>query len=477
MTISYNAGSNLITLDDSAGAGDSWGTAYDMDDVLAACGAVVTKQGANAFDVSARMLFASGVYFKSVAEFVELKPNPASCAYSFHIASGAHVRFGEYNSTDKFSYNGSFWRMYIASTTGTQNGGNLVWGEFLVYGSNIWTDVTTFSRGLHYKAGSTVKMYNSIIRAKSYFWTVDHDLQDVKWFGTGAGTYDMLVASGFNFNWAGLTTMDCNYGLFFSGTTTSDVDLYDALILDSGSYDIFISSGCPWLIRVINPVVHPISIAGTGSGKQGVQICYTFNVKVTNGTNPIVGATVELKDKNNDVVFSEQTVSGGVLTADKIVKVDWYRHSNQGGHLTYNDHTLKVTNGADETEYKVIVDHQISEDIILLPQSTASYDNIMAGIDDMKGTGFVKDTHSMPQTLTAVGFSTENPPSQVLSDYKATGFAPAGEYDTEITSIEIIKKLTGNKLTASGDIITIYEDNGVDVWKQYNLIDDGREEV
>ena len=40
-------------------------------------------------------------------------------------------------------------------------------------------------------------------------------------------------------------------------------------------------------------------------------------------------------------------------------------------------------------------------------------------LTDIKGTGFVKDTDSMPQCLTAVGFATENPPSQVLADYKA----------------------------------------------------------
>ena len=42
-----------------------------------------------------------------------------------------------------------------------------------------------------------------------------------------------------------------------------------------------------------------------------------------------------------------------------------------------------------------------------------------ATLSDIKGTGFVKDTHSLPQCLTATGFATQNPPSQVLNDYKA----------------------------------------------------------
>lgn len=40
-----------------------------------------------------------------------------------------------------------------------------------------------------------------------------------------------------------------------------------------------------------------------------------------------------------------------------------------------------------------------------------------------------------------------------------------------------ILKLTGNKVTKSGDVITIYEDDGTTVWKQFNLANDGRVEV
>ena len=98
-TVTYSAGTNIITLDDNGG-GTSWATAWDMDDLVANCGAVVTKQGANAYDISARLKFLSGVYFVSKSEFVELRPNPASCAYTIQIDAGAHVKLGEYNSTD-----------------------------------------------------------------------------------------------------------------------------------------------------------------------------------------------------------------------------------------------------------------------------------------------------------------------------------------------------------------------------------------
>lgn len=376
--ISYNAGTNLITLNGSGASpagGTSWANAYDMEDVLASCGGVVSKQGVNAYDVSARMRFASGVYFVSKSEFVELKPNPTNPSYTIYSEATTHIKLGEYNVTDKYSYNGSFWRIYTNANTGSQT--NRFFGELLIYGSNVWTDTRNYEKGLHFVAGAKIRLHNSIHKHPSYFWAVDTDVQNVKWDGCG-GTYDILVASGPNFSWAGLTTSGCKYGIFFSGTTSENVDVYAAKILNSGSYDVAVSTGISpnWLIRVINsPTVQ--TVKPQGSGKKGCQLCYTFNVKVTNDQgSPIVGATVELKDVDGTVVFLEQTVAGGVLASDKIVKWYWFRHNDMGGNKDYNDHTLKVTNGTDETEYKITIDHQISEDVVLLPQSNATYDDL-----------------------------------------------------------------------------------------------------
>jgi hypothetical protein len=38
----------------------------------------------------------------------------------------------------------------------------------------------------------------------------------------------------------------------------------------------------------------------------------------------------------------------------------------------------------------------------------------------------------------------------------------------------LLRKVTANKVTKSGNIITIYEDNGTDVWRQYDLSSGGR---
>ena len=389
--ISYNAGTNLITLTNSGASpagGTSWATAYDMEDVLAACGAVVTKQGANAYDVSARMYFAAGVYFVSTDEFVELKPNPINPSYAISSTAGSHIRIGEYNANG-YSEKGSYWKVYTNACTGSSTNNFL--GEVLIYGSMIWGDATSHTDGLHW-SGKT-RIYNSVLKINSYLWNVDTNLQDVKWYGSG-GTYTTLYARGFIHTFAGITSIDSNYGIFASATTSADFDVYDVTFINcTTSY--FTSSGNNYLVRLINCPTF-VNCNAMPAGKPGMKLCFTFNVKVTNdqGT-PIVGATVELKDVDGTVVFSEQTIAGGVLANDKIVTKYWYRHADQGANKDFNDHTLKVTSGADETEYKIKIDHKITEDIVLMPQSTASYDNIMAGINDMKGTDFVKDTDSL----------------------------------------------------------------------------------
>ena len=425
-TVTYSAGDNLITLDDSAGAGDSWATAYDMDDVLSNCGAVVTKQGANAFDVSARMYFAAGVYFVSTDEFVELKPNPTNPSYAIASAAGSHIRIGEYNANG-YSEKGSYWKVYTGACTGSNT--NNFNGEVLIYGSMIWGDATAYQDGLHW-SGST-RIYNSVLKIISYLWNVDTNLQDVKWYGSG-GSYTTLYARGFTHTFAGITSINSNYGIFVSGTTNADFDVYDVTFINCNT-SVFLSTYCAYLIRLVNSPTF-VNVIAISAGRPGLKLCFTFNVKVTDDQgSPIVGAIVELKDVDGTNAFTpEQTVAGGVLAADKIVVKTWYRNAAQGGNKDYNDHTLKVTNGADETEYKIKIDHQMSEDIILIPQSVASYDSIMTAINDMKGTGFIKDTHSLTDIEERTTNLPDDPADQSLVEAAILTRAPAGEYDTEM---------------------------------------------
>lgn len=453
---------NLITLTGSGAnpaGGTSWANAYDMDDVLASCGGVVTKQGAHAYDISARMKFESGVYFVSKNEFVELKPNPINPVYTIRADAGTHIRFGEYNETYKYSYNGAFWKIYLASTTGSQSStGNRMMGELLIYGSNIIQDSTVYTRGWHFVAGATVRIFNSICKWSGYFWAANCNMQDVKFLG-GGGTYDMLFATAYDYSFSGVSSIGCNYGLFFSSTTDAPVDVYNQKFLNCIADVGLIST--THLIRVINSPFTTYTALGSG---KSFKECYEFNVKVTDDQgSPIVGATVSLKDVDGTLVFSEDTVVGGVLAADKVVVRKWFRHANQGGNKDYNDHTLKVTSGSDETEYKIKIDHKITEDVVLLPQSIASYDNIMAGITDIKGTGFVKDTDSLvdirPETgkIQGVKDKTDNLPASP---------APSSEYDTEMARItaDVATEAKQDITDGKADTIQAKTDNLKDSW-------------
>jgi len=80
-------------------------------------------------------------------------------------------------------------------------------------------------------------------------------------------------------------------------------------------------------------------------------------------------------------------------------------------------------------------------------------------LTDVKGTGFVKDTSSLPQCLTATGFATENPPSQVLADYKATGFNTVVP-DVAGTAAGLHGTTDGKIDTVDGNVDSILIDTG-----------------
>jgi hypothetical protein len=72
-----------------------------------------------------------------------------------------------------------------------------------------------------------------------------------------------------------------------------------------------------------------------------------------------------------------------------------------------------------------------------------------------------------PDQYKATGFATQNPPSLILADYKA-------DVAGLLSLIEDIVKLTGHNVSKSGDIITIYESDGVTLWRRYDLSSGGR---
>lgn len=147
----------------------------------------------------------------------------------------------------------------------------------------------------------------------------------------------------------------------------------------------------------------------------------------------------------------------------------------------------------------------------------ACFDRSLLSSDVYVDINYIPPQVEVIQVSSGSGLSTEehdklmgvqNPPSQNLDDYKAdvSGLATEANATTnknevvgeinaneakldgiiatlstlgdDITEsqvmIEVIEKLTGNKVTKSGDIISIFESDGVTLWRRYNLANGGR---
>lgn len=102
------------------------------------------------------------------------------------------------------------------------------------------------------------------------------------------------------------------------------------------------------------------------------------------------------------------------------------------------------------------------------------FDNtINAGLITCRGIGLITQNDATPGTIL----------NQMLNvETISIGVWDAVVADNQSTSsfgeaLMIIGRLTGNKVTRSGDIITIYEDDESTPWRQYDLANGGRVEV
>jgi hypothetical protein len=109
---------------------------------------------------------------------------------------------------------------------------------------------------------------------------------------------------------------------------------------------------------------------------------------------------------------------------------------------------------------------------------------LVGGVGDepIKATGTAGDItvlESPVDGLTVVSGSavTQQDKDDIVAgvwDALVADYADAGSFGLLADSIG---KLTGNKVTKSGDVITIYDDDDVTPWRQYDLASGGRVEV
>jgi hypothetical protein len=100
------------------------------------------------------------------------------------------------------------------------------------------------------------------------------------------------------------------------------------------------------------------------------------------------------------------------------------------------------------------------------------------GLTVASGSGLSQEEHDH-----LLGLDTDNLDVLVSTRLATSSYvAPDNQGITDIEAkvdiidglVDEIIKLTGNKVTKVGNIITIYEANGVDTWRQYDLTNGGR---
>jgi hypothetical protein len=155
-------------------------------------------------------------------------------------------------------------------------------------------------------------------------------------YGT-SGTLDRVLASGFTYafqayeNYAALnisnvTIRNCTY--IMQGTRLS-VDQYLKNV-DSNTWLFY------W--------------SGTGAGKVYRQ--YTLDIKVTDkDNNPLSGATVVVKDKDGNTIFSVTTAADGTIT-QQTVNRGYYTQANGNTLTDYSPHTLTISKAGYQTYVK-----------------------------------------------------------------------------------------------------------------------------
>jgi hypothetical protein len=93
-------------------------------------------------------------------------------------------------------------------------------------------------------------------------------------------------------------------------------------------------------------------------------------------------------------------------------------------------------------------------------------DDIIDGVWDEAISGHI-DSNTFGRLLSDVLQDTGTTIPALIS-------AVDGKIETIDTMVEVIEKLTGNNVTKTGDVITIYDSDGVTPWRQYNLANGGR---
>ena len=200
---------------------------------------------------------------------------------------------------------------------------------------------------------------------------------------------------------------------------------------------------------------------------------------------------------NRDIYLSASTVGVSVNPIDIYKEMRTLRHNNEdlrkyNVFLTAYGHVPK-SNGKYTERYVMEM-----ESTRIIPYDTSHTLTVIGTIITDDGQEGVDCFDRTPlSSTTRVDINYEPPQVEIIEVNTGSGITPQdkmdivngvwnelfsghmidGSYSALVQSLISILKLTGNKVIKSGDTITIYENDGVTIWKQFDLANGGRIEI
>ena len=147
------------------------------------------------------------------------------------------------------------------------------------------------------------------------------------------------------------------------------------------------------ILYLINPELEAWNISwGVLATNAIIYRQYTFNLKVLDKDgNNINGATVNIWDKDDNLLVDTTTTAG--VIAEQTLSYGYYDRAHGSVLQSYSPHKIQIRKAGTNYltyEKKFILNEKINWRIAMVDMT-----DLLNELSDIKGTGFVKDTHSL----------------------------------------------------------------------------------
>lgn len=171
-----------------------------------------------------------------------------------------------------------------------------------------------------------------------------------------------------------------------------------------------------------------------------------------------------LSQEEHDKLLDLDTNNLDIAVSTRLADVDYIEPDNaviSANNIKLNDIGNDITNLDDDVS---VVDSKvtgISTEVNTIKQNTI---NIEAKID-------IIDTLIDNITSTLITIESK---IDIIDGIVDNILSQTNDISTINTAVEVIRKIAGNNFTKLGNVITIYEDNGTTIFREYNVINDER---